>query len=54
METPDASLEPDPAEDSASEVTLASSRELGGRIVSIKSESVTLEWSKENDDAAAP
>ena len=54
VETPDASLEPDPAEDSASEVTLASSRELGGRIVSIKSESVTLEWSKENDDAAAP
>ncbi len=54
VETPDASIEPDPAQDSASEVDLASSRELGGRIVSIKSENVTLEWSKENNDAKAP
>jgi len=54
VETPVASIEADPAPDSASEVALASSRELGGRIVSIKSESVTLEWSKENNDAATP
>lgn len=52
-ERPDASIDPSLTQDSASEVALASSRELGGRIVSIKSETLTLEWSKEKDDKAA-
>ncbi len=35
------------------EVTLASSQELGGRIVAVKSENVTLEWSREAAEPAA-
>ena len=52
-EAAEPSAAPSPTEDSASEIALASSRELGGRIVSIKSENLTLEWSNEADDEAA-
>ena len=53
LEAAEPAVAPSPAENSASEIALASSRELGGRIVSIKSENLTLEWSNERDEEAA-
>jgi hypothetical protein len=46
-------VEPAAAESAESPVRLATGAELGGRIVSVKSENVSLEWSTDSDESGS-